>query len=98
MSTVELNGVTVYASAVESVEDGVSDEYNRLWRRYVDAYMLASMYIDSDIYSGDLVAPNESDHPAVVVKLTSGREFRIVGKTRAEVEQDILWAKRRDKQ
>jgi hypothetical protein len=83
---------------VESVEDGVSAEYDRLWRRYVDAYMLASMYIDSGIYSGDLVAPNESDHPAVVVKLRSGREFRIVGKTRAEVEQDILWAKRRDKQ
>jgi hypothetical protein len=94
LSTVELNGVTVYASAVESVEDGVSDEYNRLWRRYVDAYMLASMYMNSGVDLGSLVAPNESDHPAVVVKLTSGREFRIVGKTRAEVERDIFWAKR----
>lgn len=86
MSTVELNGVTVYASAVESVEDGVSQEYDRLW----DAFANRPLNTPWEL-------PVEEDHPAVIVKLTSGREFRIVGKTRKEVEQDIFWARKRER-
>lgn len=102
MSTVQLNGVTVYVSAIESVEDGVSREYDRAWDRFVGDSMLAA---HARLRIRDLrdcreeidrpVAPKKEDHPAVIVKLTSGREFRIVGKTRGEVENDILWAKRR---
>lgn len=102
MSTVQLNDVTVYVSAIESVEDGVSDEYGRLWNRYVNE----SMWFAQTVQSIDdldrlrenmdkIVAPKAEDHPAVIVKLTSGREFRIVGKTRKEIEHDIIWAKRR---
>jgi len=96
--------VTVFASAVESVEDGVTLEYDRLWNRYVDAVMTnaTSVRTSQDLENLDdemdkPVAPKEADYPAVIVKLTSGRKFRIVGKTRKEVEQDILWAKRRDR-
>jgi len=99
LSTVELNGVTVYVSAIESVEDGVSHEYDRLWRKYYYDSMNIAMDTrsirDLDDLEGELgklVAPKMEDHPAVIVKLTSGREFRIVGKTRKEVELDIFWA------
>lgn len=104
MSSVELNGVTVYASAIESVADGVSREYDRLWDRYVNKSMCMAMSTRNletlaELHErlAVLVAPKMADHPAVIVKLTSGREFRIVGKTRKEVEQEIFWAKRRDR-
>lgn len=103
MSTVLLNGTTVYVSAIESVEDGVSHEYDRLWRRAsrelfgksLSATIDTLEEIDKEMEK--IVFPKEADHPAVIVKLTSGREFRIVGKTRKEVELEIFWAKRRDK-
>lgn len=104
MSTVSLNGTTVYVSAVESVEDGVSYEYDRLWNSYANNSILRAMRTATirDLENlrtemARIVPPKEEDHPAVIVKLTSGREFRIVGKTRGEVERDILEAKRRDK-
>lgn len=104
MSTIELNGTTVFVSAIESVEDGVSHEYDRLWDKVVSERMFAVRIVSSieDLHKieqkRDKAAfPKAEDYPAVIVKLTSGREFRIVGKTRKEVEQDILWAKRRDR-
>lgn len=104
MSTVEINGVTVYVQAIESVADGVSHEYDRLWDRHVHESMSIAMHTrsirDVDDLRAELdrlVAPKREDYPAVIVKLTSGREFRIVGKTRKEVEQDIRWARRRDR-
>lgn len=102
MSTVELNGTTVYVSAIESVEDGVSGEYERLFRKASnDVFFLgwsagSSEPLEELHKKIDAVEfPDVKDHPAVIVKLTSGREFRIVGKTRKEVEHDIIWAKRR---
>ena len=99
MSTIQLNGVTVYVSAIESVEDGVSKTFDLLWDRAVSETMLRAYSAESvSSYAeqeAKVVYPEAKDHPAVVVKLTSGREFRIVGKTRGEVENDILWAKRR---
>ena len=101
MSILELNGVTVFASAVESVEDGWTHEYDRLWNRAVTETMLLSWGgLSEESYEEEqkkIVLPNVKDHPAVIVKLTSGREFRIVGMTRREVEQDILLARRRDR-
>lgn len=101
MSTVDINGVTVYASAIESVADGVSHMYDRLWDRAVHEMMsvawTASSLEDIQEKQDEIVLPEQEDYPAVIVKLTSGREFRIVGKTRGEVEQEILLAKRRDR-
>lgn len=101
MSTVLLNGTTVYVSAIETVADGVSYEYDRLNRKASNEVFFAAMRADSigalDEITDNVVYPKREDYPAVIVKLTSGREFRIVGKTRKEVELEIFWAKRRDK-
>lgn len=101
MSTVKLNGTTVYVSAIESVEDGVSHEYDTLWNRAAYEILNLAWQVGSVDEIAEKQAkielPKEADYPAVIVKLTSGREFRIVGRSRGEVEQDILWAKRRDR-
>jgi hypothetical protein len=103
MSTIDINGVTVYVSAIESVADGVSHTYDRLWDRCVHEMMSLSWSAAYDTLEAvneaqeKIVFPKQADHPAVIVKLTSGREFRIVGKTRKEVEEEIRWAKRRDR-
>lgn len=99
MSSIELNGVTVYASAVESVEDGVSYEYDKLYQKAANALFFQA-WATTDLASleeleqaaREIEFPSVKDHPAVIVRLTSGREFRIVGKTRKEVEIDIFWA------
>ena len=104
MSTVNLNGVTVFVQAIETVADGVSHEFDRLWRSASNEHFYSAMRVNSlaDLDAlgekfDELEFPKEADYPAVIVKLTSGREFRIVGKTRKEVEEEIHWAKRRDR-
>lgn len=96
MSSIKINGVTVFVSAIESVEDGVSHEYNRLWRRATNEYMSLAMRANSiedvealDSKFDEIEFPKKEAHPAVIVKLTSGREFRLTGVERKDVEWEI---------
>lgn len=84
MGTININGVDVFADHVETVEMGVSEEYNRLWQAYITRPINTPWEV-----------PLMEDHPAVVVRLTSGREFRIVGADKSKVLQAVSVARRR---